>query len=122
MTTNTKCPVCEKTFPTQIAMRQHFNDAHRSGQTAQAIDGDGPDSMVRTGAIPVRRCGNCLYFGRANNITVCRREPGTPGMAQGAGGVMVPVCFLPPKFVNDWCGQWTEGEWSARAEHSPANP
>jgi hypothetical protein len=114
MTTNTQCPQCHKAFATVFEMQQHFRDTHRKGQTAEAIDGDGPESMVTAGAVPAKRCGNCLYFGRANNITVCRRDPGAPGMANGAGGVMVPVCFLPPKFVNDWCGQWTEGEWPVR--------
>lgn len=112
MTTNTQCPVCSKNFPTQIAMRQHFNDTHRNPGTAQVVDGDGPDSLVEKGAVPARRCGNCLYFGRGNNITVCRREPGIFGMAAGQGGVPVPVCYLPPKFPNDWCGEWVEGKWS----------
>jgi hypothetical protein len=112
VTTNNKCPVCEKTFPTQIAMRQHFNDAHRSGATAQAFDANtGPDSMQEPGAVPERRCGNCKFWGKANNIMVCRRDPGVSGMAQGQGGIMVPICFLPPKFANDWCGQHENGEW-----------
>ena len=111
--TNTKCPVCEKTFPTQIAMRQHFNEAHRNAGSAQAVGGDGPDSMVAAGAVPKRRCGNCQFFGRANGITVCRHSPGTPGMATGAGGAVVPVTFYPPVWPNDWCGQYIAGEWEA---------
>jgi hypothetical protein len=114
VTSVNKCPVCEKTFPTQIAMRQHFNDTHRSGTTAQAFDADtGPDALKEKGAVAAQRCGNCKFWGKANNIMVCRRDPGTPGMAQGAGGIPVPICFLPPKFAHDWCGQWQAGEWPA---------
>jgi hypothetical protein len=122
-TTTTKCPVCEKTFPTQLAMRQHFNEKHRAGTTAQALDEDaGPDSLHTRGSVPRDRCGNCLYWGRANNIMVCRLHPGEPGMAQGAGGIAVPVCFLPPKFANDWCGSHVRGAWPVEAEPAAPGP
>lgn len=95
-----KCPVCEKTFDTVFAMQQHFNDTHRNG-LVQAMPGV-PDSTI-DGSTPEQRCENCRWWGKANNLTVCRMKPGVPAMVQTTVGPQL-VSLFPPANANEWCG------------------
>jgi hypothetical protein len=102
MSNQKKCPVCEKSFETVFAMQQHFADAHRHGvvPVASGI----PDSTV-DGSTPDHRCENCRYWGKANNLTVCRLKPGVPAMIQTTVGPQL-VSLFPPANSNEWCGSW----------------
>jgi hypothetical protein len=100
--TTTKCPVCDQSFGSVLAMQQHFNDVHRAAAIGM-ID-QVPDSTV-DGELPAERCENCRYWGKGNNLTVCRLNPGVPAMMQTAAGMQC-ISLYPPKLANEWCGKW----------------
>ena len=102
MSNQKKCPVCEKVFETVFAMQQHFADVHRSGMV-QAMPGI-PDSMI-DGSTPEKRCEKCGFWGKANNLTVCRFKPGIPAVIQTTAGPQL-VSLFPPVNMNEWCGLW----------------
>ena len=103
MGTNTKCPVCGKAFDSVAAMQQHFGDTHRQG--VPFSQDQVPDSTV-DGTVPAQRCENCRYWGKANNLTCCRRRPGVPAMVQGPTGTPTCISLYVPALANEWCGEW----------------
>lgn len=95
-----KCPVCEKPFDKLGVMQQHFNDTHRHSGVVQAVPGV-PDSTI-DGSTPELRCETCRWWGKANNLTVCRLKPGVPAMLQTTAGPQL-VSLFPPANPNEWC-------------------
>lgn len=110
--TNTKCPSCGQTFGDVQAMRQHFNDAHRKAPAVAFSDRETPDSTL-DGSLPAERCENCRYWGKSNNLTSCRRHPGTAAMVPDPRnpGALTCITLYPPCFANEWCGEWKAREW-----------
>ena len=64
-----------------------------------------PDSTI-DGSLPAQRCENCRYWGKANNLTACRRKPGVPALMNNPGGYQTCITLFPPALANEWCGEW----------------
>jgi hypothetical protein len=99
--TITSCPTCNQSFPDLQTMRRHFNETHRKNPVD--FTDQVPDSTI-DGSLPLWRCENCRYWGKANNQTVCRLKPGIPAMIQGPAGAAMMICMYPPTLPNEWCG------------------